>query len=185
MTQHSLRRRLFFMGFVTIALALLLAAGGLVLLFERHVERTLDDDVDAFVEQIRGRLENDFSTGKLRLSMYASDPRFEKPQSGYYWQVLEAGYGILRSQSLVDFTLTPRVACVADGETRHFFMTGPMQERLLAGQSCIKWRGSRGETQVSILVAIETDSLMLTRNAFTNEMMIGLLILATILAVAL
>ncbi len=64
-------------------------------------------------------------------------------------------------------------------------MTGPMQERLLAGQSCIKWRGSRGETQVSILVAIETDSLTLTRKAFTNEMMIGLLILAAILAVAL
>lgn len=185
MTQHSLRRRLFFIGFITIALALLLAGGGLVLLFERHVERTLDDDLDAFVEQIQGRLENDSSTGKVRLSEYASDPRFEKPQSGYYWQILEAGYGIMRSQSLQDFTLTPRVACVADGQTRHFFMTGPMQERLLAGQSCIKWQGSRGETQVSILVAIETDSLTLTRNAFTNEMMAGLLILAAILAIAL
>ena len=185
MTQRSLRRRLFFIGLATITLALLLAGAGLVLLFERHVERTLDDDLDAFVDQIRVRLENDSSTGKVRLSDYASDPRFEKPQSGYYWQVLEPGYGMIRSKSLQDFTLTPHVACVADGRTRHFYMTGPTQEGLLGGQLCIKWRGFRGETQVSILVAIETDSLTITRNAFTNEMMVGLLILASILAIAL
>ncbi|ARN82958.1 ATP-binding protein [Methylocystis bryophila] len=186
MTQHSLRGRLFLIGLVTITFALLLAGGGIVLLFERHVERTLDDDLDAFVDQIRGRLESDSSTGKLRLSDYASDPRFEKPQSGYYWQILgEAGYGMIRSRSLQDFTLMPRAACIADGRTRHFYMTGPKHEPLLAGQLCVKWRGARGETQVLIVVAIETDSLAITRNAFTSEMIVGLLILASVLAIAL
>jgi len=186
MTQHSLRQRLFFFGLVTISLALLLAGGGLVLLFEHHVQRTLYDDLDAFVVQIRGRLENDFGTGKLRLSDYASDPRFEKPQSGYYWQVSgEAGYGIIRSKSLQNFTLTPNVACVADGQIRRFYLTGPTQEPLLAGQLCVKWRGLRGETQVLILVGIETDSLTVARDAFTSEMIVGLLILTSVLAIAL
>ncbi|ARN82959.1 hypothetical protein [Methylocystis bryophila] len=68
MTQHSLRRRSFLIGLVTIAFALLLAGAGIVLLFERHVERALDDDLDAFVDQIRGRLGSDSSAGKPGLS---------------------------------------------------------------------------------------------------------------------
>ena len=186
MTQRSLRKRLFLIGLVTIVLALLFAGVGLVLLFEHHVERTLDDDINAFVDQIRGRLENDFGTGKVRLSDYASDPRFEKPGSGYYWQVSdEAGYGTIRSKSLHDVTLTPHVACIADGRPRHFYMTGPMHEDLLAGQLCVKWRGLHRETRVLILVGIETNSLTTVRNAFAGEMIVGLLILASVLAIAL
>ena len=70
MTRRSLRLRLFLAGALAIVAALILAAGGLILLFEHHVERTLDDDLDAYVRQIAGRLENDAEIGRLR---YASD----------------------------------------------------------------------------------------------------------------
>ena len=45
MTRRSLRLRLFLVGALAIVAALIFAAGGLVLLFEHHVERTLDDDL--------------------------------------------------------------------------------------------------------------------------------------------
>jgi hypothetical protein len=53
MTRRSLRLRLFLVGALAIVAALIFsAAGGLILLFEHHVERTLDDDLDAYVRQI-------------------------------------------------------------------------------------------------------------------------------------
>jgi signal transduction histidine kinase len=186
MTQRSLRGRLFLIGFATIALALLLAGGGLVLLFEHHVERTLDDDLDAFVHQIQERLENDASTGELRLSRYASDPRFDKPTSGYYWQVSGGtGYGTLRSKSLQDSTLVPHSECIDDGRTRYWHLVGPAGETLFAGQMCVKWRGLRGATQVLILAGIDVASLETARNAFAGEMILALLMLASLLAIAL
>ena len=54
MTRRSLRLRLFLAGALAVVAALILAAGGLILLFEHHVERTLDDDLDAYVRQIGG-----------------------------------------------------------------------------------------------------------------------------------
>jgi signal transduction histidine kinase len=186
MIQRSLRQRLFLIGLLTIAFALLLAGAGLVLLFGHHVVRTLDDDLDAYVHQIVGRLENDSVSGELRLSKYASDPRFEKPLSGYYWQVLGGdGYGTIRSKSLEDSVLTPHGECIADGLTHYWYIVGPAHETLLSGQMCVKWRGSRGATQVLILVGIDIDSLSKARDAFAREMIFGLLILATVLAIAL
>lgn len=185
MIHRSLRRRLFLIGLSTIILALFLAGIGLALLFEHHVERTLEDDLDAFVHQIQERLENDAGTGELRLSKYASDPRFEEPLSGYYWQVLGGdGYGTISSKSLQDFVLTPHGECIADGLTRHWYIAGPAREKLLAGQLCVDWKGSRGPTQVRILAAIDVALLSPTRDAFTGEMVVGLLILASVLAIA-
>jgi signal transduction histidine kinase len=186
MTRRSLRQRLFLIGLLTIALALLLAGGGLVLLFEHHVVRTLDDDLDAFVHQIVGQLENDADGGELGLSKYASDPRFEKPLSGYYWQVSgDDRYGTIRSKSLQDFVLTPHGECIADGLTRYWYIAGPAHGTLLSGQICVKWRGSRGPTQVLILAGIDIDGLRTARDAFAREMIFGLLILASVLAIAL
>ena len=83
MTPRSLRLRLFLAGALAIVVALILAGAGLVLLFEHHVERTLDDDLDAYVRQIAGRLQNDGESGGLRVTPLSSDPRFETPLSGF------------------------------------------------------------------------------------------------------
>lgn len=46
MKQHSLRLRLVAGGIVAILIALAIAGGGLVVLFERHVSRTLAQGLD-------------------------------------------------------------------------------------------------------------------------------------------
>jgi signal transduction histidine kinase len=185
MTQGSLRRRVFLIGLMTVASALLIAGGGLVLLFEHHVERTLYDDLDGFVRQILGRLENDAVTGGLQMIKTASDPRFEKPFSGYYWQVLNSnGYETIRSKSLQDSILTPYGDCIADGRVRYRYIEGPAGETLLAGQMCTEWKGSRDPMQLRILAGIDLGLLRPARDAFTIEMMIGLFILGSVLIVA-
>ena len=48
----SLRLRLVAGGIVAILVALSIAGGGLILLFERHVTRTLADDLDVHLNQL-------------------------------------------------------------------------------------------------------------------------------------
>ena len=140
MTRRSLRLRLFLVGALAIVAALIFAAGGLVLLFEHHVERTLDDDLDAYVRQIASQLENDAEIGRLRITQFASDPRFEMPLSRFYWQVSDTGASdIIRSRSLGDAALEPRGDCVTDGRTHYYRIAGPAHQTLLVGETCIRW----------------------------------------------
>ena len=185
MTRRSLRLRLFLAGALAIVAALILAGGGLILLFEHHVERTLDDDLDAYVRQIAGRLENDAGTGRLRLSHLASDPRFEVPLSGFYWQVSDSSTSdVIRSRSLWDAALEPRGVCVTDGRTHYYYIAGPSHQTLLAGEMCIRWNGSNGQMLVRILAGIDRASLRPARDAFGRELIVSLFMFGFVLAIA-
>ncbi len=185
MTWRSLRLRLFLAGALAIVAALIFAAGGLVLLFEHHVERTLDDDLDAYVRQLASQLENDAEIGRLRITQFASDPRFEMPLSGFYWQVSDTGASdIIRSRSLGDAALEPRGDCVTDGRTHYYRIAGPAHQTLLVGESCIRWNGSGGPLLVRILAGIDRASVTQARDAFAVELAASLFMLALVLAIA-
>ena len=184
MTRRSLRLRLFLAGALAIVAALILAGGGLIVLFQHHVERTLDDDLDAYVRQIAGRLENDAATGRLRLSQLASDPRFETPLSGFYWQVSSGDASdAIRSRSLWDTTLRPH-ECVADGRTHYSYSAGPAHQTLLVGEICLRWNGSHGPTLVRIISGIDRANVRQARDAFAAELIASLFMLALVLTVA-
>jgi signal transduction histidine kinase len=183
MTAHSLRLRLLIAGGLAIIAALIVAGVALVIMFEHHVERTLDDDLDAYVRQIAGRLETE--SGRLRLSQFTSDPRFETPLSGFYWQVSDSNSSdIIRSRSLWDSVLQPQGDCVTDGRTRYYYTPGPAHQELLAGEICIKWSGSSGQTMLRILAGIDRASLRPARDAFAMELIASLNILALVLMIA-
>jgi signal transduction histidine kinase len=185
MTRRSLRLRLFLAGALAVVAALILAAGGLIILFEHHVERTLDDDLDAYVRQIAGRLENDAETGRLRMAQLASDPRFETPLSGFYWQVSDSSASdIIRSQSLGNASLEPRGGCIADRRTHYYRIAGPAQQTLLAGDMCIRWNESGGTLFVRIVAGIDRASVTQARDAFAVELVASLFMLALVLAIA-
>ena len=185
MTPRSLRLRLLIAGGLAIVAALIVAGGALIAMFEHHVERTLDDDLDAYVRQIAGRLETEPGTGRLRLSQFTSDPRFETPLSGFYWQVSDSGSSdIIRSRSLWDSILLTPGECITDGQTRYYYPLGPARQELLAGEICIKWSGSNGQTTVRILAGIDRASLRPARDAFAMELNASLIILALALMTA-
>ena len=185
MTPRSLRLRLLIAGGLAIVAALIFAGGALIAIFEHHVERTLDDDLDAYVRQIAGRLETEPGTGRLRLSQFTSDPRFETPLSGFYWQVSDSNSSdIIRSRSLWDSVLQTHGECITDGRTRYYYTLGPARQELFAGEICIKWSGANGQTRVRILAGIDRASLRRTRDAFAMELIASLNILALALMIA-
>ena len=100
-----------------------LSAFGLTLLFERHVERRVDAELGVFLDQIVAGLDQ-AADGSLVLTREPTDPRFEEPLSGLYWQV-RAGAAALASRSLWDATLALPPDELPDKAVHHHRIPGP------------------------------------------------------------
>ena len=125
----SLRIRLLVAAVVS-ALVVVTAAGAtLVVLFERHVERRIQRELDGHLDQLVSffRLGLD---GVPAVQGELSDPDFRRPYSGLYWQVEENGRVLLRSRSLWDLTLSSGPPLVGAGP-RERDTIGPEGQRLL------------------------------------------------------
>ena len=81
----SLRLRLVAGGIIAILVALTIAGAGLILLFERHVTRTMADDLDVHLKQLVAGVDVD-QDGSLVMTRVPADPRFADALSGLYWQ---------------------------------------------------------------------------------------------------
>jgi signal transduction histidine kinase len=101
---RSVRFRLLAASAVIIILALQVAGAVFILIFERHLVRTVDHDLDAHLEQLASLLVLN-PDGHLAMASELADPRFRQPFSGRYWQVSTRGIAILRSRSLWDVEL--------------------------------------------------------------------------------
>lgn len=77
----SLRLRLLAAGGASVLLALALAGLGLVLLFERHVERRTAIELEADLRQLLDGLER-AADGSLQLVRPPAEPHFLAPLSG-------------------------------------------------------------------------------------------------------
>ena len=81
MSFGSLRVRLLLAAAISILFALALAAAGLAWLFERHVERWLDAELEVQLNQLVGGIQREPSQ-EIRVVKPPSNPRFEQPLSG-------------------------------------------------------------------------------------------------------
>ena len=107
---RSLGLRLLLGSLLWVLLAIALSALLLSWLFEQHLTRQLDAELDRHLHQLIASLEQP-ADGPLQLRRELSDPRFSRPYSGLYWQLdsLPEHAGLpavqLRSRSLWDIAL--------------------------------------------------------------------------------
>ncbi len=101
----SIRFRLWSAATISILVALAIAGVGLRYLFERHVERRVEAELTGDLDRLIS--ETQFGAdGVLKVTSSLTDPRFETPVSGYYWQVEDlASHKLIRSRSLWDTEL--------------------------------------------------------------------------------
>ena len=77
------------------------AAGLLpLLLFQDHIERRFDAMLADHLEGLCGLASEVGPDGTLQLSWQPFHPRFNRPQSGWYWQIEQGEAVIQRSPSL-------------------------------------------------------------------------------------
>ena len=182
MIRRSLRLRLALAGALAISLALAFAGFGLAFLFERHVYRTLSDELDVDLRQLVGGLEID-SSGKIALARPPPDLRFGEPLSGLYWQV-ETGSAQLRSRSLWDSVLAPPSDRLSEGQTHYHQITGPGGKLLLVAERRVEMSAQGQRQTARVFVASDLTRLRRARDAFVADLIPGLILLALFLAFA-
>ncbi|SFM56757.1 sensor histidine kinase [Halopseudomonas yangmingensis] len=135
---RSLGLRLLLGSLLWVLLAIALSALLLSWLFEQHLTRQLDAELDRHLHQLIASLEQP-ADGPLQLRRELSDPRFSRPYSGLYWQLdsLPEHAGLpavqLRSRSLWDITLpVPDGSGIAPGSPVSQSLPGPQQTQLYA-----------------------------------------------------
>lgn len=141
MAGESLRRRLA-VGWL-IGLALTLSASGvlLVLLFRDHIERRFDHALnDHLVELVAAAEPQD---GRFALTWTPADPRFNRPLSGWYWEVRDQDRVTLASTSLAGAELSPPVLGVHR-------LVGPEQAELRALARSIRFADDAADYTVRV-----------------------------------
>ena len=126
MRPRSLTFRLAATSIAWVAVSLFAAGVLLVLLFRDHIERRFDQQLYDHLEELVAASEVSLD-GEFALTWIPSDPRFERPYSGWYWQIARAGRVVAASASLWHGRLDvdgpkpgsgPQIALLADPEQR-------------------------------------------------------------------
>jgi signal transduction histidine kinase len=140
MQRRTLTLRLIAASAIWIVGTLCAAGVLLLLLFQDHIERRFDAALADHLQELAAASEIG-ADGTLQLSWTPFDPRFNRPQSGWYWQIEQGGAAVERSQSLWPERLKVSPASADD---RIQELTGPGGEGLRAIVTPITLPGAPG-----------------------------------------
>lgn len=183
MSGSSLRLRLVAGGIMAILAALIIAGGGLIILFERHVARTVADDLTIHLNQLLSAIDVN-ADGQLHLLRSPSDPRFSEPLSGLYWQIADDRGQLLRSRSLWDTTLALPLDDPSPGEVHLHEIVGPAKAGVLVAERSVGLTIGDRRIPVRVAVAADLARVSAATAAFARDLGIALGLLGLVLAVA-
>ncbi len=185
MTLHIFPSSLRFRFFLAISLWVLLGITAIwistVSIFSAHVEQSYHEELEVHVRELDRLTEMD-EKGNLVLSRPLSDPRFDFPLSGFYWQVTSDGRTTLRSGSMTRGSLREDTA--QSSKITHRVQNGPTGPAITYG---FARTGPDGKT-VHFVMATDQRELDRLIDSFTRDLTVwlvglGLLLLATGLAI--
>ncbi|MBK1619994.1 histidine kinase [Lamprobacter modestohalophilus] len=192
MTCRSLRVRLGVAAAISISLALLVAAGGLIMLFELHVERRIGAELKAQLDQLAASVQIG-AEGQLEVVPTPVDPRLEHPLGGLYWQIDDETepkqqLGIARSRSLWDSLLRLPSDELEPGTVHAHRLAGPNSgpngQSVLVRERLILLEHDSGQRRLRLITAIDANELTQARNAFAADILPYLALLAVLLGLA-
>lgn len=150
----SLRGRLLLGTLAWILISIVLAGLGLNRLFQDHVYRQFEQRLQTHLDQIMADVNLDNADG-VTLQSRLSDPLFEQPYSGMYWQIARQEAGseqwtvVLRSTSLWDEALDVNAP---DSPNGVLSLTGPEKQRLVVLRQELDEVNDKGQS-LQIMVA--------------------------------
>ena len=186
---RSLRVRLLLATLAGLAVAMVLA--GLVLsgLFREHVQRQFELTLTQQLDQLTARLDFDAAGQPVIDTPALSDPRWQKPYSGLYWQIDQMApdghgrTGVLRSRSLWDTSLALQADALADGAVHVHEVPGPQDVPLLALERTVR-AADKDAARWRLIVAADLQATQAATLQFTRVLALSLLVLLVLLALA-
>jgi signal transduction histidine kinase len=187
--RHSLRMRLLLATLAALALALLLAGVLLSNLFRTHVLRQFEATLTQQLDQLTAQLEVDTAGLPMMDARALSDPRWQKPYSGLYWQIDRVSpdgqtrSGVLRSRSLWDSSLVLGADALADGAVHSHEGTGPQGAAVLMLERTVGL-GEPSGARWRLIVAADTRDTLRAVAEFRGVLGASLLVLGALLVLA-
>lgn len=151
--------------------AIWLSATGI---FRAHVEQSYHDELAVHVREL-GRLTTIGPDGRIALTRPLSDPRYEEPLSGFYWQVTADGHAPLKSGSMTRGGLDEDIA--HSPEILHTLDNGPTGPAITYG---FTRAGPAGE-EIHFVIATDQRELEQLIGSFTRDLTLGLVGLGALL----
>jgi signal transduction histidine kinase len=179
----SLRVRLLLAAAISILVALGLAAAGLAWLFERHVARWIDGELEVQLNQLIAGIGRTAS-GEIDVTKPPPDPRFAEPLSGLYWQVtIDPDGPVLRSRSLWDHELKLPPMPVDDA-LHHARLPGPGGSTLYVLQRHVTLPASVSHATANVAVGLDAAELRAAVWRFARALLPLLLLVGALLIAA-
>jgi signal transduction histidine kinase len=170
----SLKNRLILYAALGISLVLGLAGIGFEWLYQRNVEKFVITELTMHLDQLLANVSLN-GDQKVQVQSALSDPRFEQPGGGLYWQIDVAGQASLRSRSLWDEALivpTPPVDVV---EEHAHIMALPSGGEIFALEKRIVVANEAGPEKI-LIVTVGIDRMRVTTpvSEFLRALLLGL-----------
>jgi signal transduction histidine kinase len=185
MNSGSLKLRLFLAAALAISISLVVAGFSFYFIFQRYVERQAIAELENHYIQLIASIRID-DTGQLRARATLSDPRFQKPYGGLYWQINETGQQSLRSHSLFDESLPlPKSGDLGQKSDKVHIIPGPNSSVLFADEKDIVLPTESGaERKLHITMAIDRHDIDEAVAGFGSDLSKGLGLLYAVLLTA-
>ncbi len=184
MSGGSLRWRLLLAGAISSLVAVLIAAALLILLFQRHVAASIDNELNVHLDQLIAGLGRT-PGGEIAVLQEPTDARFRKPLSGLYWQVrVDPDGPVDRSRSLWDFALALPQSDGSQSDLRHVSLPGPGGSTLYALQRHVELPRTMGGGEVDVAVALDAAELQSATRRFAGILVPSLLLIGVLLGAA-
>lgn len=181
MKSHSLFVRFSIAAALLIILALTLAGFGLRQIFNQEIERRVADELSQVVKTLAAQVRID-ADGEPVVDTNLSDPRFDAPYSGMYWQIDRADRTSARSRSLWDFVLS-QPPNAADKPGLHS-LNGPNGSKLLSMDRRVLVPSDKGDVSLLVTAALDRNDLLAPQQLFSRLLLISLVTLGSILIIA-
>jgi signal transduction histidine kinase len=174
MKPWSLKLRLLALAALGISLVLVAAGLGFSSLYKSHVETFVLNELTMHMDQLLGGVTLT-ANGKVEVRTRLSDPRFEQPAGGLYWQIDAAGQPPLRSRSLWDEALTVPTPRSSTEEDHAHIMTLPSGGEIFALEKLVVLNNESGKEK-SVVMTVGLDRAWVTNpvSQFLYAMLWGL-----------
>ena len=179
MDRHSLRLRLLLATAAGITSFLVIAGAAFFFTFQRHAEQLARRELENDFVQLISAIHID-EPGQELPHPVLSDPRFEKPYGGLYWQIDEKGKPPTRSRSLFDVDLDE----VNNSSHAVDLIIGPNNMPLFAIERSIILPLNDGTNRaLTVTMAVDRTDIDAAAKAFRRDLNTSLILLMAALLV--
>jgi signal transduction histidine kinase len=181
--RNSIRLRLLAAAGLMIVLVLLAVGASITLIFQRHLEKRVQSELEKHVTQLLASVDVK-ADGKISLSQKLADPRFILPLSGLYWQIDLDGKPQARSRSLGDQKLVVPTPPTDAVESHVHELAGPDGQNLYSLEQGVFLENQGKELLYVVTVGLERGEISDTVLSMTRDIIPALGVLGLLLLIA-